>query len=60
MYVVRKTNARSESTILIYVCGNGIELLRCIIRPKDHDMLAVHTFISIVLVCDLGGRGRVC
>ena len=50
MYVVSKSNARSECTILIYVGGDGIELLRCITRVKDHIVLAVVTFIPIELV----------
>ena len=50
MYVVRKTKSRFESTILIYVCGGGIELLRCTNKGKYHSVLAVHTFISIKLV----------
>ena len=50
MYVVRRANARFESSVLIYTCGGGIELLRCIHRAKDHNVLAIHTFISINLV----------
>ena len=50
MYVVRKTKSRFESTILIYVCGGGIELLRCTNKGKYHSVLAVHTCISIKLV----------
>ena len=50
MYVSSKIYVRSEYTILIQVCGDGIELLRCIAGVKDHIVLAVVTFIVIKLV----------
>ena len=50
MYVSSKIYVRSEYTILIQVCGDGIELLRCIAGVKDHIVLAVVTFIAIKLV----------